>query len=60
VAELKDRFGDANIQPELVGGSGGVFDVEIDGKLVFSKKQTGNFPRYREIVSKIEEMQMAS
>ena len=25
-------------------GSGGVFEISIDGKLAFSKKQTGDFP----------------
>ena len=25
-------------------GSGGVFEITIDGKLAFSKKQTGDFP----------------
>jgi len=26
---------------ELIPGSGGVFEVVVDGKLVYSKKQTG-------------------
>jgi selenoprotein W-related protein len=28
----------------MIPGSGGVFDVEVDGALVYSKKQTGRFP----------------
>jgi selenoprotein W-related protein len=34
---------------KIVPGSGGVFEVEVDGKLVFSKKKTGRFPDYDEI-----------
>jgi selenoprotein W-related protein len=34
---------------KIVPGSGGAFEVEVDGKLVFSKKKTGRFPEYDEI-----------
>lgn len=30
--------------------SGGVFEVTIDGRLVFSKKATGRFPEPDEII----------
>ncbi len=33
----------------LVPGRGGVFDVRIDGELVFSEKAAGRFPEPREI-----------
>jgi selenoprotein W-related protein len=33
----------------LVPGRGGVFDVRIDGELVFSQKREGRFPEPREI-----------
>jgi len=33
---------DANITQ--IPGSGGIFDVKVDGKLVFSKHKTGRFP----------------
>ena len=33
----------------LVPGRGGVFDVRIDGELVFSYKEVGRFPEPREI-----------
>ena len=32
------------LDPTLVGSSGGVFEVEYGGKLVFSKKELGRFP----------------
>ena len=34
---------------ELVPGVGGVFEITVDGRLVFSKKQTGRFPTDEEI-----------
>lgn len=34
---------------ELIRGSGGVFDITIDGQLKFSKKQAGRFPSDDEI-----------
>jgi selT/selW/selH-like putative selenoprotein len=36
-AELRESF--PGIEVALVPSSGGVFDVAVDGKLVFSKKQ---------------------
>jgi selT/selW/selH-like putative selenoprotein len=36
VAELKREFPDAEIR--LVPSSGGVFEVKVDGNLVFSKR----------------------
>jgi selenoprotein W-related protein len=34
---------------ELKKSSGGVFEITVDGKLVFSKKQLGRFPTDAEI-----------
>jgi selT/selW/selH-like putative selenoprotein len=33
-----------------VKGDNGVFDVEVDGRLVFSKHERGRFPEEREIL----------
>jgi selenoprotein W-related protein len=38
---------------ELIEGSGGVFDVKVDGKLIYSKHQTGRFPEDEEILSQL-------
>jgi selenoprotein W-related protein len=38
---------------ELIAGSGGVFDVKIDGRLIFSKFQAGRFPENQEILNSI-------
>jgi selenoprotein W-related protein len=34
----------------LVTGSGGVFDVEVDGELIFSKKQRGRHAQPGEVL----------
>jgi selT/selW/selH-like putative selenoprotein len=34
-----------------VPGAGGVFDVEADGKLLFSKHETSRFPTHDEILA---------
>ena len=47
-AEIKQAFG---IDVELIPGSGGVFDVKKDGKLIFSSQECGRFPRKDEVVS---------
>jgi selT/selW/selH-like putative selenoprotein len=49
VAELTQKYGKDKVTCELTAGSGGVFDVTLDGKLIFSKKQVGRFPTYGEI-----------
>jgi len=33
----------------LVKGGGGVFEITVDGRLAFSKQQTGRFPTDDEI-----------
>jgi selenoprotein W-related protein len=46
-AAISDRFG---VQAELVKGKNGVFDVVVDGDLVFSKHKEGRFPQNDEIL----------
>ncbi len=38
------------MQAELIKGSGGVFDVTVDGVLIYSKHRTGRFPDNAEVV----------
>jgi selenoprotein W-related protein len=52
-ASLKERFG---VKAELIRGKGGVFDVEVDGKLVFSKHDLGRFPEPGEVEQAIEKL----
>jgi len=39
------------VEIEMIPSSGGVFEVQKDGKLIFSKKATGRFPETTEIIS---------
>ena len=48
--ELSNRF---NIQSELIQSGGGVFEIIRNDELIFSKKQSGRFPRDGEIASLI-------
>jgi len=43
------------IRPALIKGGGGVFEVKLDGELVFSKKQTGRFPAPGEVEAMLAE-----
>ncbi len=45
--KIEKEFG---VKPELIKSGGGVFEIEIDGDLVFSKKKEFRFPEYDEIV----------
>ncbi|MYD42506.1 MAG: SelT/SelW/SelH family protein [Gammaproteobacteria bacterium] len=40
-AKLESNLGAST---ELIEGSGGIFDVRIDDRLVYSKFETGEFP----------------
>lgn len=41
------------MEPELIEGGKGIFDVKVDGELVYSKYDTGRFPENAEILDKI-------
>jgi selenoprotein W-related protein len=33
----------------LVPGTGGIFDVKLDGELIYSRKEAGRFPESKEL-----------
>jgi len=47
-AELKQAFPDCDVQ--LLDSSGGAFEVELNGKLIFSKKSLGRHAESGEVV----------
>ena len=49
-AEIKKAKG---LDVELVKGSGGIFDVHQDGRLVFSKHETHRFPEIDELLAEL-------
>ena len=52
-AELKKQF---ETEVELIAGSGGVYEVELDGKMIFSKKALNRFPDDGEIIKLVGEL----
>jgi len=50
--ELKKEL---NADVELVAGSGGIYEITVDGKMIFSKSQIRRFPEPGEIVALIKQ-----
>ena len=46
-AELKQNF--PNMEISLISSGGGVFEIVLDGKLIFSKKAINRFPEKGEV-----------
>lgn len=53
---LHDYFEQLPGGVEIIPGSGGIFEVELNGSLIFSKEETGRFPQENEIESKLEDL----
>lgn len=41
------------VEATLVRGSGGEFEITLDGRLIFSKRQEGRFPDPEEVLAHI-------
>ena len=52
-SSLDSKFG---ILAEMRPSSGGVFEVTLNGSLIFSKKQLERFPKDGEVVTFIEDV----
>ncbi|MCK5438861.1 MAG: Rdx family protein [Gemmatimonadetes bacterium] len=52
-ATIEENIEHANV--ELIASGGGVFEIEVDGDLIYSKKQTGEFPAEDDIVAALGE-----
>lgn len=39
---------------EIIPSGGGVFEVDLNGRRIFSKKELGRFPEYEEIAEQME------
>jgi selenoprotein W-related protein len=48
---LKNELG---VEAKLIKGGGGIFDVVVDGSLVYSKHRTGRFPNPGEVGTAIK------
>lgn len=54
MAELEQAF--PGVETRLIPSSGGVFDVAVNGNVVFSKKAAGRHARPGEVVNLIQSM----
>ena len=52
-AKIKDALGEESF---LIEGAGGIFDVNVNGKLVYSKHETGEFPAEDALVRELQGM----
>ena len=50
-AEIKRGTGG---EARLIKGDNGIFDVKLDGDLIFSKHRTGRFPEHAEILERLD------
>ena len=50
-AKIKDELGE---EPFIIEGAGGIFDVNVDGKLIYSKHETGEFPDEDALVAQMK------
>jgi selenoprotein W-related protein len=50
LATFKQRIGELTLIP----ASGGCFELSLDGKLVYSKLQTGKFPDEKWVLDAVE------
>ena len=54
-AEIKEILG---IDSNLIGGGGGVFDIEVNGETIFSKHQENDqFPEMDDVIKRIKSLQ---
>lgn len=54
-SELLGRWAPIMRAVELQSGSGGRFEVSLDGDVVFSKKSAGRFPKPGEVAALFEQ-----
>ena len=47
-AEIEAETG---VRPELIEGGGGVFEINLDGERIFSKRYEGRFPEPGEVAA---------
>jgi len=50
---------DHGIDVQMIRGRDGIFDVKVDGDLIYSKHQTGVFPEHSLILDKLSALSKA-
>jgi selenoprotein W-related protein len=54
VEEILDKYTNQVAEATLIPSSGGVFEVQVNGRTIFSKKETGRFPTPGELIRALE------
>jgi selenoprotein W-related protein len=49
-----DAFGDRFSALKLIPGDGGCFEVTLNGELLYSKLQAGDFPENKQILDELK------
>lgn len=52
-SQIEKKYG---VKPKLIESGGGVFEIVVDGILIFSKKKLGRFPETDEIFGMLDKM----
>lgn len=52
-ARIREEFPDAEV--ELIESGGGVFEVERNGELIYSKKRTGRHAEWEDVRDRLAE-----
>lgn len=42
----------------MIPSSGGVFEIEVNGKNIYSKKETGEFPDHDFLIKELEKLKV--
>ena len=56
MARLLHEFGAELSSVEVVAGTGGVFDVDVDGDRVFEKRMIGRYPNPDDVLPLVERL----
>jgi selenoprotein W-related protein len=54
--ELLTTFEKELTEVALKPGTGGIFDVRVNGQTVFSRKETGRFPESKELKQRVRDV----
>ena len=52
--ELLTNYQHVLTELKIVAGSRGIFNITVDGQLIYSKHETGRFPNEGEALSRLE------
>jgi selenoprotein W-related protein len=53
--ELLSTFATELGEVALIPGSGGIFEIQVDGELIWSRKAEGRFPEAKEIKQRVRD-----